>query len=159
MKTGLIIPVLLLVCVIVACAGCTSSSGTQSAGVSGTSSTATPASGASLTPGPTDVMPANIAVVVDVGEKDLHGVIPVIFQGGQGQVNVNKIVVTLTRTDGTTQTYTLGSNKGDYVDLAGTKGTGSLEGQPDRVEVWVTMNNGQTYKTIDVIRKYHTDNM
>ena len=128
MKTGIIIPVLLLVCVIVACAGCTNSSGMQSTGVSGTSGSATPASGASLTPGPTDVMPANIAVVVDVGEKDYTGTIPVIFQGGQGQINVNKIVVTLTRTDGTTQTYNLGSNKGAEVDLAGTRGTGSTPG-------------------------------
>ncbi len=143
-------------CVIVACAGCTNSSGTQSTGVSGTSGSATPASGASLTPGPTDVMPANIAVVVDVGEKDYTGTIPVIFQGGQGQINVNKIVVTLTRTDGTTQTYNLGSNKGAEVDLAGTRGTGSLQGQPDRVEVWVTMNNGQTYKTVDVTREYRS---
>ena len=73
-----------------------------------------------------------------------------------GQVNVKRIDVTLTRTDGTTQTYTLGFNKGAEVDLAGTRGTGSLQGQPDRVEVWVTMNNGQTYKTVDVIREYRT---
>jgi hypothetical protein len=101
-------------------------------------------------------MPANIAVVVDVAEKEYTGTIPVTFQGGQGQVNVKRIDVKLTRTDGTTQSLTLGSNKGDYVNLDGTRGSGSLEGQPDRVEVWVTMNNGQTYKTVDVIRNYRS---
>ena len=59
----------------------------------------------------------------------------------------------MTRTDGTTQTYNLGSNKGAEVDLAGAEENGSLQGQPDRVEVWVTMNNGQTYKTVDVTRE------
>jgi hypothetical protein len=152
----MIIFVLICFCAIAAFAGCTNSSGTQSTGVSGASGSAPPTSGASLTPGSTDVMPANIAVVVDVGEKDYTGMIPVIFQGGLGQVNVKRIDVTLTRTDGTTQTATLDSNKGAEVDLAGTRGTGSLEGQPDRVEVWVTMNNGQTYKTVDVTRVYRS---
>jgi len=101
-------------------------------------------------------MPENIAVTVTVGEKDYLGKIPVTFDGGQGQVNVKSITCTLTRADGTTQTVTLGSNKGDQVKLDGTRGSGSLNGQADRVQVSVTMNNGQTYKIADVLREYRT---
>jgi hypothetical protein len=159
MNIRIIVPVLFIVCVVVACAGCTGTQGTQPAGGSGSAGSAGSAAtapGSSLAPGPTDAMPDNIAVVVNVGEKDYTGSIPVIFQGGLGQVNVKKIDVKLTRTDGSTQTLTLGTSKGDEVDLDGTRGTGSLQGQPDRVEVWVTMYNGVTYKTVDVTREYRT---
>jgi len=101
-------------------------------------------------------MPDNIAVTVTVGEKDYLGKIPVTFDGGQGQVNVKTITCTLTRTDGTTQTLTLGSNKGDTISLDGTRGSGSLTGQTDRVQVSVSMNNGNTYKIADVLREYRT---
>lgn len=101
-------------------------------------------------------MPSNIAVTVTVGEKDYLGKIPVTFDGGPGQVNVHGITITLTKADGTTQTATLGSNKGDTVKLDGTRGEGSLTGQPDRVQVAVTMNNGQTYKIVDDLRYYRT---
>jgi len=93
---------------------------------------------------------------VTVGEKDYLGKIPVTFDGGRGQVNVKTITCTLTRVDGTTQTMTLGSNKGDLVKLDGTRGSGSLTGQSDRVQVAVSMNNGQTYKIADVLREYRT---
>jgi hypothetical protein len=101
-------------------------------------------------------MPANIAVTVTVGEKDYLGQIPVTFDGGQGQDNVQTITVTLTRVDGSTQTATLGSDKGDTITLAGTRGTGSLAGQSDRVQVAVTMNNGITYNIADVLREYRS---
>jgi hypothetical protein len=101
-------------------------------------------------------MPNNIAVSVTVGEKDYLGKIPVTFDGGQGQVNVKLITCTLTRADGTTQTTTLTSNKGDSIKLDGTRGSGSLTGQADRVQVSVTMNNGQTYKVADVLREYRS---
>jgi hypothetical protein len=101
-------------------------------------------------------MPNNIAVTVTVGEKDYQGKIPVTFDGGQGQVNVKSITCTLTRVDGTTQTMPLTSNKGDQIKLDGTRGSGSLTGQADRVQVSVTMNNGQTYKIADVLREYRS---
>jgi len=152
MKTSAVITVICLVCLAVVAAGCTStgtqSAGTTSAGTSGTSS--------GLTTSPTDAMPANIAVTVTVGEKDYLGKIPVTFDGGQGQVNVKSITCTLTRADGTTQTSTLTSNKGDVIKLDGTRGSGTLTGQADRVQVAVTMNNGQTYKIADVLREYRS---
>jgi hypothetical protein len=71
-------------------------------------------------------------------------------------IHVKKIDVKLTRTDGSTQTTTLGTNKGDEVDLQGTRGELSATGQIDRVEVWVSMDNGDTYKTNDALREYRT---
>ena len=144
-----------MVCLAVAIAGCTnSSSGAQTGSDSSSASSGSSSSG--LTTSPTEAMPENIAVTVTVGEKDYLGKIPVTFDGGQGQVNVKSITCTLTRADGTTQTVTLGSNKGDQVKLDGTRGSGSLNGQADRVQVSVTMNNGQTYKIADVLREYRT---
>jgi hypothetical protein len=66
---------------------------------------------------------------------------------------VKSIACTITRADGSSQTATLGSNKGDQVALSGTQNTpGVLRGAADRVQVSVTMNNGQTYKIVDVMR-------
>lgn len=151
------IPLILLICAAIAIAGCM---GTQNPPVtptptSGTSTTTSP-TGGSLVPSPTDVMPEYNAVTVDVGEKDYLGNIPVTFQGGKGQINTKKIDVKLTRADGSVQTSTLGTNKGDEKELQGTRGSGSERGPSDRVEIWVTMNNGQTYKIVDVLREYRT---
>jgi hypothetical protein len=109
-----------------------------------------------FTTAPTDAIPAYNLVTIDVGEKDYLGIIPVIFQGGLGQIHVKNIDVKLTRIDGTVQTASLGIKKGDEVDLQGTRGSGSLRGQSDRVEVWVTMDNGQIYKTNDELSEYRT---
>jgi hypothetical protein len=157
MKCTIISFILIIFCAMIAFAGCT---GTQIS--PGTTTTipapgaGTPATAGSLVTSPTDTMPDYAAVTVDVGEKDYLGVIPVIFQGGMGQVNVKQVNIKLTRTDGTTQTETLGLNKGDTKELTGTRGSGSLSGQPDRVEVWVITNSGQTYKIVDKLVEYRT---
>jgi len=152
MKSSTILGLIFLVCCAVALAGCTSSQSATPASTSG--GTAFPAS--TLTTTPTDVMPANIAVSISVGEKDYLGNIPVTFNGGAGQVNVNRIQVVLTREDGSTETQTLLPDTGTTVNLAGTRGSGSLAGQSDRVQVYVTMNNGVTYKVADVLREYRS---
>jgi hypothetical protein len=95
-------------------------------------------------------------VSVDVGEKDYLGIIPVIFQGGIGMNSVKKIDVKLTRADGTIQTATVGTRKGDEVELQGTRGSGSERGPIDRIEVWVLVNDGQSYKVADVLREYRS---
>jgi len=110
----------------------------------------------SLVTVPTDAMPNNREVSITVDEKDNMGIIPVTFDGGMGMNAVTKVDVQLTRADGTVQAYTLGTNKGDTVELSGTRGSGSERGQADRVEVWVTMNTGQTYKVADVLREYRS---
>jgi hypothetical protein len=147
-----------LLCGAIAFVGCTNNpspfSPAQSPGTGTTSGSAS--SGGVLTTVTTSAIPSYNMVIVDVGEKDYLGKIPVIFQGGLGQIHVKRIDVKLTRADGTVQTATLGSNKGDEIDLDGTRGEGSLTGPIDRVEVWVTMDNGQTYKTNDDLRQYRT---
>ena len=147
--------VLLLVALIAAC-GCT---GTQTAtppttgAPAGTQAQQTPGS---LVTSPTDAMPDYNIVSVTIDEKDYLGTIPVTFDGGMGMSAVTKIDVKLTRANGTIQTANIGTNKGDSVELAGTRGSGSESGQTDRVEVWVTMNTGQKYKVADVLREYRS---
>jgi hypothetical protein len=155
MRASAFIVVIFLICGAVAIAGCTSSQSATAPSGSSSSSSGTTAS-PSLTTGPTDVMPSNIAVTVTVGEKDYLGKIPVTFNGGQGQNNVHTITVTMTRADGSTQTETLGSDAGDTINLDGTRGSGSLSGQSDRVQVSITMNNGITYNVADVLREYRS---
>jgi len=89
------------------------------------------------------------AITVTVKEKDYLGKIPVVFDGGTGQIHVTKIDVTLYRSDGQVQTATVGTDKEDTVELDGTK-------QTDRVVVYVSFDNGQRLKTNDVLSAYRT---
>ncbi|MFY9749260.1 MAG: hypothetical protein WAK75_09450 [Methanoregula sp.] len=151
MKASTILVLIVLVCCAVAIAGCTSSQTTSSGSPSSSITTSGAASPAStLTTSPTDVMPADIAISVSVGQKTDQGAILVTFNGGPGQNNVNGVTVTVTRADGSTQTKTLGLDQGDQVSMAGTPRTpGTLTGAADRVQVAVSMNNGQTYNVVD----------
>jgi hypothetical protein len=147
---------LIILSAMIAFAGCT---GTQTPPVT----TPAPGSGAgtgqavgSLVTSPTDAMPDYNVVLVTVGEKDYLGTIPVTFDGGKGMSAATKVDVQLTRAVGTVQIATFGTNKGDEVELQGTRGSGSERGQADRVEVWVTMNTGQKFKVADVLREYRS---
>lgn len=152
----------IIVAALVAATGCTGTNTTTApaATTAGTSGGGTPAQPTgvvlTLTTGPVDTMPENQAVTVDVSQKEYTGDITVTFQGGYGQSSTSKVRTKLTRVDGTTEEKYIGTNKGDSVILAGTRGTGNLEGQTDRVEVWVSMNNGKTYKIVDVLREYRS---
>ena len=157
MKLMNIIPVFLLVIALLAAAGCTS---TQTNGGNQVTGTPAPQDGqqggqsgvtgaGNLVTSPTDAIPGYNMVTVDVGEKDYLGTIPVIFQGGMGQIHVSKISATIYRSDGTQETAQIGIKKGDEVDFMGTK-------QTDRVVVYVYMDNGETYKTNDVLVPYRT---
>ena len=141
-----------LLCGALAMAGCTGIPASPGAPTPGSGSTAgtgtTPASsGAVLTTVPTDIVPSYNLVKVDVGVKDYLGNSEVIYQGGMGQIHVKKITAKMTRSDGQTQTEFLENKKGFTVELLGTK-------LVDRVEVWVTMDNGETYKINDVLLEY-----
>jgi hypothetical protein len=155
MKISSVLSLVLVVALVATC-GCTGTPAATPSGTGTSAGTQAQQTGSSLVPGPTDKMPDYNAVTVDVGEKDYLGLIPVIFQGGKGLAATKKIDVKLTLVDGSTKTATVGTNKGDEVELQGTRGEGSNRGQADRVEVWVTMNNGQTYKIVDTLREYRT---
>jgi hypothetical protein len=73
-----------------------------------------------------------------------------------GMNSVKKVDKKLTRADGTIQTATVGTKKGDEVDLQGTRGTVSERGQTDRIEIQVLINDGQSYKGADVLREYRS---
>jgi hypothetical protein len=143
---------MMLLCSALAMAGCTgipASPGATPTGPGSTAGTGTiPASsGAVLTVVPTDIVPSYNYVKVDVGVKDYLGNSEVIYQGGEGQIHVKKITAKMTRADGQTQTESMENKKGYTVELLGTK-------QVDRVEVWVTMDNGETYKINDELLEY-----
>jgi hypothetical protein len=149
----------LLVLAFIAAAGCT---GTTPATTP--ASTATPAgtqaptqqATVALTAGSTDVVPDYNLVTVDVGEKEFDGKIPVTFRGGKGLVHTKKIDVTITRADGSTESATVGIKVGDEISLQGTRGEPGMEGNADRVEVWVTFDTGMKYKVADVLRVYRS---
>lgn len=152
MQCRIMVIMIVLLCSALAIAGCT---GTQTSPAATTTGSGTPAgtgttpasSVVSLTTVPTDIVPSFNQVTVDVGVKDYLGNIEVIYQGGMGQIHVKKISAKITRADGKTQTVLLENKKGSTVELEGTK-------QTDRVEVWVSMDNGETYKINDVLREY-----
>jgi hypothetical protein len=151
---------IIILCGAIITAGCTGIPASPSGTPSGTGTPAAPAgsgaSGGTLTTVPTDALPAENFVTVDVSEKDYLGTITVTFQGGMGMNSITKVDVKLTRADGSTQTATIGTKKGDEVELQGTRGSGSERGPADRVEVWVTTNQVQTYKIVDVLREYRS---
>ncbi len=104
---------LILLCAAIAGAGCTSNiSPASPTPGTGTGTTTGPATSVStFTTVTTDAIPDYNRVLINVGEKDYLGKIPVIFQGGLGQIHVKRIDVRLTRADGTVQTATLGSKR------------------------------------------------
>ena len=158
MQFRFVVIVIVLLCGAIAMAGCTGTQTSPDATSPGSGTVvATPAPPVgTLTTVPTDVLPSYNMVTVDVGEKDYLGIIPVTFQGGMGMNSIKKVDIKLTRADGTVQTATVGTKKGDEVELQGTRGTGSERGPTDRVEVWVTTNVEQTYKVADVLREYRS---
>ena len=159
MNSRISLLLLILLCAAIAGAGCTSNispaSPTPGPGTGSGTTTGPATSVRTFTTAPTDAIPDYNRVLINVGENQF-GKISVIFQGGLGQIHVKRIDVKLTRADGTVQTATLGSNKGDEVVLDGTRGEGALRGPTDRVEVWVTMDNGVKYKTNDDLREYRS---
>ena len=149
MKYRVTFSIIILICAALAIAGCTGTQNTSAAPAAGSGTGSLSSSAGNMIVSPTDTVPEYNFVVVDVGEKDYLGNIPVIFQGGMGQIHVKKIDVTLYRSDGKVIPATIGSNKGDQVELEGTK-------QTDRVVVRVSMDNGQSYTIKDLMSAYRT---
>ena len=143
-------PLILLLCMAIAVAGCTGTPAQPAATTARTvaQTTAAPAQN-NLIVSPTDVVPDNNQVSVIVQEKEYNAIIPVVFDGGKGQYLVKSAQVTLYRSDGQVITLPLGIKKGDLVNLEGTR-------QTDRVVVHVSEVNGQTYKVADVLSEYRT---
>jgi hypothetical protein len=139
-----------LLCILIVLAGCT---GTQTPPVA--PQTTVPA--ATLTPSPTsagpDLVPSPTDSIIEANrvnvnvEKDYLGNVIVIFQGGSGLQQVNKIDVSLHRADSEVLSAEVGSRVGDTITMEGTKNT-------DRVIVYVSMKDGKRYKIIDTLVPY-----
>jgi hypothetical protein len=142
MQYPTILLVLLVSAAILVC-GCTTSPG----GVL----SPTPSGGSgSLTPEPTVTLPSEKNVEIQINEKDpIYATITVIFAGGKGQVAVTDIEVRVTRADGPVVTKHLPAEKGSELKFEGTKDT-------DRIEAWVSLNDGTRYKIIDQLVPYRT---
>ena len=149
MQYRVTISLIIIICAILAIAGCTGTQNPPVAPAAGSGTGSSSSSAGNLVVSPTDAVPDYNFVIANVGEKDYLGNIPVIFQGGMGQIHVKKIDVTLYRSDGQVKTATVGTKKGDQTELEGTK-------QTDRVVVIVSMDNGQIYKINDVLSPYRT---
>jgi hypothetical protein len=153
MQHSLTITGLVLLCILLAFAGCTGSQNPPAA-PSGTvppaaqTGTMAPAAGPDLVPSPTDTMVEANRINVNV-EKDYLAEVTVTFQGGSGLQQVNKIDVTLNRADGGITKKEVGIRVDDSITLQGTKDT-------DRIIVHVTMKDGRTYKIIDSLLPYRT---
>jgi hypothetical protein len=120
----------------------------SSSSASSTTADASQAGTVSLTAGPTDVPPANRALIIDVERNAISHDITVTFQGGEGQYGVRELAITLTRSDGTVETKSLTHlERGSSSILKGTE-------KSDRVEVTANFYNGETYKVIDKVFEY-----
>ncbi len=144
----------LLICTAVLLAGCTGTSTTPSPASPATAAPAgsqaeTVSAADNLVPSPTDALPSQNMVSVIVKEKDYAGKIPVEFDGGMGQIHVKKIDVTVYCANGEIKTASIMPNKGDSVEIQGTR-------QTDRVVVYITFDNGDYKKTNDVQSAYRT---
>jgi len=103
-----------------------------------------------MIPGPTVTLPPEHAVEIQINEKDpIYATISVIFAGGKGQVMVTDILVRVTRSDGRVTEKHLEAVKGAELKFDGTK-------EDDRIEAFVSLTNGNTYKVIDQIVPYRT---
>jgi hypothetical protein len=142
---------ILLLCAAIGIAGCTGTPNIPVIQPTAAASAATQAPSAqnNLVVSPTDVVPVTNQVSVIVQEKEYSAKIPVVFDGGKGQFLVKSVEVTLYRADGQVIKKPLGIKKGDLVEMEGTK-------QTDRVVVYVSEMNGETYKVTDVLSEYRT---
>ncbi|MCQ8893874.1 MAG: hypothetical protein NQU46_04505 [Methanolinea sp.] len=99
---------------------------------------------------PTVTLPPQSTVEIQVNEKDpIYATLTVVFAGGKGQVAVRDILVRVTTPDGVITEKHLEANKGAEVTFQGSR-------TDDRLEVFVTLTNGQTYKIIDQMVPYRT---
>jgi|WetSurMetagenome_2_1015567.scaffolds.fasta_scaffold123185_1 hypothetical protein len=144
------ITLVVLLGIILACAGCTASvnSSLPAATPAATAPAISPASGvttagASLVPSPTDAVVDARKLNINV-EKDYLGNVIFTFQGGAGLLHVKKIDVTLNRADGVVKSGTVGITAGSSATLEGTK-------QSDRAIVYVTLDDGTAYKFVDML--------
>jgi nitrous oxide reductase accessory protein NosL len=106
--------------------------------------TPVPTTIASTIPGPTDTLPPQWPVSITVEKSGMYSTTIIThFDGGKGLIFVSRMDVRVTHPDGTVLRDGIAKPKmRDTVEIPGTSGT-------DRVEVMLTMANGESYKVTD----------
>jgi len=144
----------LLVALAVCAAGCTQTGSTGNAtatpvptGAAATASVVqTTAVVTTSAPAALEALPAGQELSIQVNRDPLNRDVTVIFNGGRGQGSVRAIEVTVTRSDGTTETKSLDIRTGSEAVFKGTRGT-------DTVSVKARMTNGRTYRFFEQLIK------
>ena len=95
-----------------------------------------------LQPQPTDVIPTQKYVEVQVDKDPIYGTITVIFRGGKGQYAVTTLTVKATLATGEMHIQDLAPEVNKEAEFPGTTGS-------DRVEVTAFFNDGTSYKIYD----------
>jgi hypothetical protein len=162
-KIVMITAVLVLGMVLVLAAGCTQTAPpvTPTPSPTATTAAATPTASstpASLTPGPTQTLPENWNIEVEVKSngESINPQIIVTNRGGKGLIFIQQIDVTVTRSDGIVETGKIVKplKVGDSVSLAST----TAPGYRDRAEVWATTPQGEKVKIFDAYVPFRTYN-
>ena len=163
-KTLVIISALVLCAVLALAAGCTQPAtppATPTLTPTGTTAVATPPASStpvSLTPGPTQTLPENwnVEIQVQSNGEAVDPQITVSCQGGKGLNFVQQIDVKVTRSDGVVETdvITKPLYKGKSVSLKST----TVPGYRDRAEVWATTPQGDKVKIFDAYVPFRTYN-
>jgi hypothetical protein len=156
MRLNVIVIVLGILVLLSFCAGCAetpSAGGSPTATVPSTTTIIPFETGISLTPGPTETMPAGKEVIIQVQRDQIQPTITVEFRGGAGQQQVRMIEVRMTTSTGIVQTQVLCTESskclgGDNVTFVGTRGK-------DRIEGWVTLITNERFKILDGIFDFY----
>ncbi|OPY37025.1 MAG: TIR domain protein [Methanoregula sp. PtaU1.Bin051] len=106
-----------------------------------------------LTVQPTQELPDDLPIYVEVSKDPTNAMITVIYNGGDGGKVVQDNTVTLTRSDGTVETAKLNfKERLSEVEFQGTRGT-------DRIQVVVVMGGGTRYAIVDKLMPFRTRNI
>ena len=108
----------------------------------------------SLVPGPTQTLPPDYYITVDVQKQGQSGIptVTAIFRGGTGQIFTAQLTVKVTRSDGKVITKTMDHPKvGDEIDIEGTR-------YDDRVEIVDLVSTGNSYRIYDQLMPYQSVN-
>jgi hypothetical protein len=163
-KTLVIISALVLCAVLALAAGCTQPASppvtptqtvVQTTAALTLTSTPTPES---LTPGPTQTLPENWNIEIEVKSngESINPLIITTFRGGKGLNFIQQIDVKVTRSDGKVETGSITKPLfvGKTLELAST----TAPGYKDRAEVWATTPQGDKVKIFDDYIPFRTYN-
>ena len=144
MRKILILAVLLFAALTLS-AGCTNGDTTTVSTPTPTSPVTAAETSISLTPGPTQVPPSNLAVEYTVAQDPITAEITVTFAGGMGQSLLNTATAEVSYSDGRVVKKEIGDRTGSEAIFEG-----SRDGV-NRVVVTVFFNNGATYRVVDTL--------